>query len=515
MAFLGKLIKKGIRLRESLEQKYGLPLDLQKNELLKLLITAENTAFGQYHDFDEILQEIKDPDHSKFLRTFKENIPIYDYDLIFDRWWSKSHSGERDICWPGKVKYYALSSGTSGDSSKYIPVTKDMLKSITKTSFRQLLSLSYYDLPPEIFKKGALMLGGSTKLRKRDYFYEADLSGITAANIPFWFQHFYKPGKEISRHENWGEKLDMITERAPDWDIGFIVGVPSWVQILLEKIINRYRLKNIHEIWSGLRVFVHGGVSFEPYHNSFRKLLGRDIFFIETYLASEGFIAYQSRPNTSSMKLVLNNCIFYEFVPFDDEHFDKSGDIKPGVETLLIDEIEEGREYALLISTCAGTWRYLIGDIIRFTSKSEYEIVITGRTKQFLSLCGEHLTVDNMNKAIKIIEEELEIEIKEFTVVGKSEGTSFSHTWYIGCDDDIEEETVRTKLDEKLKELNDDYRTERAYALKNVYLKKLSVDSFYNWMRINGKEGGQNKFPRVLKGQKYEDWVQYLSNQSR
>ncbi len=503
-----------MQLRDSLEQKYAVPLDLQKNELLKLLITAQNTAFGQYYDFDQILENIKDPDHKKFLHTFKEYIPIHDYDSIFEQWWSRTRQGEKDVCWPGKVKYYALSSGTSGDSSKYIPVTKQMLKSITRTSVRQLLVLSRFDLPPEVFKKGALMLGGSTKLRKRDYYYEADLSGITASKIPFWFQHFYKPGKEISRYENWGEKLDKITEKAPEWDIGFIVGVPSWIQILLEKIIKHYHLNNIHEIWPGLSVFVHGGVSFEPYHNSFRKLLGRDIHFIETYLASEGFIAYQYRPGTSSMKMVLNNGIFYEFIPFDEGHFDKSGNPLPDAETLLIDEVEEGKEYALLISTCAGAWRYLIGDVIRFVSKKESEIIITGRTKQFLSLCGEHLSIDNMNKAIKLVEEELGCEIKEFTVTGIQEGTGFSHKWYIGCDDGVNEKLLGVTLDEKLKVLNDDYRTERAYALKNVYVQRLPVERFYKWMRINGKEGGQNKFPRVLQGQKLAGWEQYLNSET-
>ncbi len=513
-AFLGKLIKKGIKLRESLEQKYGVPLDLQKNELLKLLIAAQNTSFGRFYDFDQILEDIKNPDHRKFLQTFRENIPVHDYDSIFEQWWMRTREGEPDVCWPGKVKYYALSSGTSGDSSKFIPVSKTMLKSITRTSVRQLLALARFDLPPEVFRKGALMLGGSTKLRKKGFYYEADLSGITASNIPFWFQHFYKPGKEISRYENWGEKLDKITEKAPEWDIGFIVGVPSWIQILLEKIIDHYHLKHIHEIWPGLSVFVHGGVSFEPYHNSFKKLLGRDIHFVETYLASEGFIAYQCRPGTSSMKMVLNNGIFYEFIPFDDDHFDAAGEPKPGIETLLIDEAQEGKEYALLISTCAGAWRYLIGDVIKFTSTDESEIVITGRTKQFLSLCGEHMSIDNMNKAIKMVEEEMGCEIKEFTVTGLQEETTFAHKWYIGCNDGIDSDTLKQKLDEKLKVLNDDYRTERGYALKNVYVQKLPVALFYEWMRINGKEGGQNKFPRVLKGQKLEDWERFLNNKT-
>jgi hypothetical protein len=510
MAITGTLIKKGIKLRSGLIQKYSNPLDLQKGELLKLLINAKETAFGHYYQFDKILAGFKSSDQKRVFETFRESVPIHDYDKIFDMWWSKAREGHNHVTWPGKVKYFALSSGTSGDSTKYIPVTKDMLKSIRKTSVRQLLSLSNFDIPPEIFNKGVLMLGGSTKLKKVQTFYDADLSGITASKIPFWFQRFYKPGKKISKSDNWGEKLEKITKCAKDWDIGFIVGVPAWIQILLEKIIAHYNLNTIHDLWPNLKVFVHGGVSFEPYKNSFSKLLGREILFIETYLASEGFFAFKNHPDANSMKMVLNNGVFYEFIPFNDENFDRDGNLRKNAKSLLIDETEPNQEYAMLITTCSGAWRYMIGDIVKFTSKDTCEIVITGRTKHYLSLCGEHLSVDNMNKAIQLAEEELNIEIKEFTVAGSSDGFYFSHHWYIGCDDPVPEEMLKDALDEKLKVLNDDYRIEREYALKNVLLKKVPVSSFYDWMRKNGKEGGQHKFPRVLRDKKHMEWESFL-----
>ncbi|MCG8306446.1 MAG: GH3 auxin-responsive promoter family protein [Cytophagales bacterium] len=513
MAVIGKIIKKGIELRESLEQSYTNPFDLQKRELLKLLISARETLFGQHNRFSELLKAFRHTNERRFISSFRDHIPIQSYDSIFENWWLKSREGINNVCWPGKVKYFALSSGTSGDSSKYIPVTNDMLRSIKRASVRQLLTLSHYDLPPEAFNKGVLMLGGSTKLKKIRSFYDADLSGITASNIPFWFQQFYKPGRKISRFEDWGSKLDKITEKAWKWDIGFVVGVPAWIQILIEKIVETYHLKNIHEIWPNLNVFVHGGVAMEPYQKSFNRLLGREIKYIETYLASEGFLAFQSRPETNSMKLVLNNGIFYEFIPFNEKNFDQDGNPTSDAETLLIDEVEENADYAILISTCSGAWRYLIGDVVRFTSVKESEIVITGRTKHFLSLCGEHLSVDNMNKAIQMVEDELEIYIKEFTVTGVPEGTRFSHKWFIGCDSSTRDDIICKKLDEKLKMLNDDYRTERDYALKNVYVTKLPVENFYTWMRINGKEGGQNKFPRVIKGQKCLDWENFLKEQ--
>jgi hypothetical protein len=251
-------------------------------------------------------------------------------------------------------------------------------------------------------------------------------------------------------------------------------------------------------------VYVHGGVSFDPYRKGFEKLLGRPIYYIETYLASEGFLAYQAIPKRKSMRLVLNNGIFYEFVPFDDANFLPSGEIKSDAESFLIDEVEEGKEYAILLSTCAGAWRYLIGDVVKFVSVEEAEIIITGRTKHFLSLCGEHLSVDNMNKAIELVADEMNIAVKEFTVAGIPYETLFAHHWFIGTDD---------KVDKHLKALNDDYAVERSAALKEVKVDVFPVKLFYDWMQSKGKAGGQNKFPRVLKSAMLDEWSNYLAAQ--
>jgi hypothetical protein len=257
-------------------------------------------------------------------------------------------------------------------------------------------------------------------------------------------------------------------------------------------------------------IYVHGGVSFEPYKHGFERLLAKPLIYMETYLASEGFLAFQALPNSRSMRLVLNNGIFHEFVPFNEENFDSNGDILPHAKTLKIDEIEEEVDYALLISTCAGAWRYLIGDVIRFASKEESEIYITGRTKHFLSLCGEHLSMDNMNRAVELVSEEMNLNIKEFTVLGLPHGSLFMHHWYIGTDDKVDQNTLLHQLDEKLKLLNDDYVVERKHALKEIKLTVLSPSVFYNWLKSKGKEGGQNKFPRVLKGDHAKQWVEYL-----
>jgi hypothetical protein len=408
------------------------------------------------------------------------------------------------------VKYFALSSGTSEASSKYIPVTSDMLRAIKKTSIRQIISLAQYDFPPEFFEKGILMLGGSTHLQFNGTYYEGDLSGITTGNIPFWFQHFYKPGRRISKERDWPTKLEEIIKKAPNWDIGVICGVPAWIQILMERIIERYNLKTIHDIWPNFSIYVHGGVSFAPYHKGFEKLLGKPVTFIETYLASEGFIAFQTRPNTESMSLELDNGMFMEFVPFNDENFDDNNNIKPNATALTIKQVVEGPEYALLISSCAGAWRYLIGDTIKFTSVKRNEIVITGRTKHFLSLCGEHLSQDNMNRAVQLLEDEFNIEVREFTVAGIKYGSMFAHKWYLGTDSTIDPEIVKVKIDEYLKILNDDYRVERIAAIKDVFAEVLPLDVFYAWMKEKGKEGAQNKFPRVMKNEKLADWESFV-----
>jgi hypothetical protein len=510
MAILGTLLKKGIKLRENLDQEYTSPFELQKQELKDLMITASQTEFGKYYNFSALLSQFR-KEHHAFYHAFKSAVPIHDYNKIYKDWWHLSIKGAKNICWPGRVKYFALSSGTSEASSKHIPVTKEMTKAIQRTSIRQILSLSKYDLPPEVFEAGILMIGGSTHLNKKGSYFEGDLSGIQAARLPFWFQHFYKPGKKIASNRVWDDKLSEIVRKAPEWDIGIIVGVPAWIQILLERIITYYKADHIHDIWPNLLIYVHGGVSMDPYRKGFEKLLGRPIYYIETYLASEGFIAYQALPKRKSMRLVLNNGIFYEFVPFDDKNFLPSGEIKADAQTLLIDEVEEGREYAILLSTCAGAWRYLIGDVIRFVSLEESEIVITGRTKHFLSLCGEHLSVDNMNKAIELVSNEMNLEIPEFTVAGIPHGSLFAHHWFIGTDTQVDAEQLRERIDFHLKELNDDYAVERSAALKEVLVTVLPIDKFYQWMEMKGKVGGQNKFPRVMKSAQLEEWTKFIA----
>lgn len=501
-----------IKLPQSILNRLGLPQNdfkrQQQRVLKKLLHKARFTEFGQHYRFDEMVL------HEDPLNKFKELVPVSNYSKIYEAWWHRTLQGVPDVCWPGKIKYYALSSGTSEAASKYIPITSDLLKGNRIVMIRQILSLrNYSDLPMKSIGKSWLMLSGSTALQKGGGYYAGDLSGITAKKIPFWFQPFYKPGKKISKQRNWTRKLKEIVRKAPEWDIGFIVGVPAWIQMCMEMIIAEYNLTSIHDIWPNLAFYVHGGVSFQPYKKSFEKLLGKPLTYIETYLASEGFLAYQDRPGASGMKLVTNEHIFYEFIPFDDKNFDLNGDPVAHPELLIVADVEEHKEYAILISTSAGAWRYLVGDTIRFTDKKRCEIVITGRTKHYLSLVGEHLSVENMNKAIELASSDLNISIPEFTVAGIPYENLFAHHWYVACDDAVNTETLRLKIDTYLKELNDDYATERTSALKEILLDVLPEKTFIQFMRSMGKIGGQHKFPRVLKGKMLEDWNKFLADE--
>lgn len=515
MAVLGNLLKKAVGLRKTIDtvnhqlDKLKLRRNAyakQKAILKKILITAADTQFGKHYHFYSLIQT------NDFVKGFKKIVPVHDYDLIYDRWWHKIVNGQENVCWPGKTHYFALSSGTSGASSKYIPITKDQITVLRKTGILQLTALAYFDLPEDIFTKGWLMIGGSTDLKKNAGGYEGDLSGITTSNLPFWFQRFYKPGMQISRERDWNTKIRKMVENAPKWDIAFVAGVPSWVKMLFEQIIEHYNLKTIHDIWPNLTVYMHGGVAFEPYHKSFDKLVSKPLIYIETYLASEGFIAYQARPDAKGMQLVLNQGIFFEFIPFNEENFDPEGRLKDNVNTLTIKEVQEGVEYALLLTTVSGAYRYLIGDTIKFVDIEKYEIIITGRVKFFLSLCGEHLSVDNMTKGLQMAAQSLGISIPEFTVAGQPYNGLFAHYWYVGCDDPVNEQKLLTLLDENLCKLNDDYAVERKSALANVFLEVLPVHTFYDFMQKQGKFGSQTKFPRVLKGDKLNDWLNFIKN---
>jgi hypothetical protein len=506
MPIFGTLIKRTLSFGEKLQhiEEVVSPIQHQRRTLRRLLRKASQTAFGQYYDFKELLKS------NQTIADFQAAVPTFHYDKMLERWWHMSLNNVENVSWRGRVRYFALSSGTSGAPSKHIPVTDDMMRAMRRAGIKMFFSLSNFNIEPELYTKPMMMLGGTSNLKDEGGYFVGDLSGINASRPPFWLRPYYKPGTKISRINDWNDRINEIVKKAPEWDVGFIVGIPSWLQLMMERIVDQYNLNTIHDIWPNLKVCVHGGVHFEPYKKGFEKLMAHPLIYMDSYLASEGFIAFQDRPDTHSMKLLLNNGIFFEFVPFREEYFDHEGNLLESPPALSIEDVEEGVDYALLISTCAGAWRYLIGDTVRFTNKARSEIIISGRTKHFLNICGEHLSVDNMNHGIQHLEEELNVDIREFTVSAVKSGDSFTHRWYIGCEPhDIDPMRAKALLDAKLREVNDDYGIERDHVLK-MEVRIIPSPLFYKWQEIHGKLGGQNKFPRVMRGTQFDEWENFV-----
>jgi hypothetical protein len=357
-----------------------------------------------------------------------------------------------------------------------------------------------------------LAVGGCTKLTRKKTHIEGDLSGILKKYTSFVVNPFAKPGYRIASIKDWNTKLEKMVEKAPDWNIGVLMGVPSWCILLMEKIVEHYNLEHIHQIWPNLSVYVHGGVFMNPYIPRLEKLLGKQIHLLDTYLASEGYFAYQQSIHDEGMSLLLNTGIFYEFVPFNSDHFDDEGNLKDKYTAYTITEVIEGVDYAIVISTNAGLWRYMIGDLVRFINVQQREIKITGRIKQFLSLAGEHLSLDNINSAIDVASRELACTISEFCIVADHE--NLLHEWYLGSSDLVDTKNFLNLIDHELTIINDDYAAVRKYTLKNPKGKILPVQKFYDFMDANGKAGSQNKFPRVMNSQQAEYWKSFLHSSS-
>jgi len=502
MAILGEVIKKAIDISGFISSDPK-PGKAQRVVLLQLLKKAKLTAFGLKYKFNEILNSA-DP-----VSAFQKNVPIYDYDAINEEWWHYLLEGHQNVTWPGGQKYFALSSGTTSNK-KYIPVTPDMIKAIKKAGMQQVASLTNFDLPGDFFEKDILMLGSSTALIKAEDHEEGEISGISAANIPAWFNNFYKPGQEIASIADWDEKVRRIAEEAPKWDVGSISGIPSWVELMLKEIIAYNNIQNIHEIWPNLRVYTSGGVAFEPYRISLEKLLARPLIYIDTYLASEGYLATQKRPDTNAMALIVNNGVFFEFVPFEEEHIDDEGRVKQDAPVLTLEQVDENKEYVLLISTVSGAWRYMIGDTVMVTDKKRSEIKISGRTKHYLNVVGEQLSIQKMNMAIQQLEQAFDMEIKEFTAATVFQNEEYILKFVIGTDKEIDPAKAAQIIDEELSNNNKNYKVARTKALHGVEIEVAPVERFYKWSEEHKTLGGQAKIPRVMKEAEFDELREYL-----
>jgi hypothetical protein len=503
MAIIGELIKRAIDFTDKFIKDPD-PVQAQKEVLTYLLNEAKNTEFGKHYHFDQILQS------DSIEQTFARQVPVFDYDRLANEWWHRIVNNEDDITWPGSTHYLALSSGTTSHS-KTIPVTDDMLAAIRRSGMQQVAALANFDLPADFFEKQILMLGSSTDLKDINGHLAGEISGISASNIPFWFSGYYKPGKDIASISDFDERIKEIAKQAPNWDIGSLSGIPAWIELMLKEIIKTHNLKNIHELWPNLAVYTTGGVAFEPYKKSLEKLLAHPLIYIDTYLASEGFLAMQKRPDTSAMALVIDNGIYFEFVPFEEKNITDEGAVVPGAEVLTLAQVEEEKEYILLISTVSGAWRYMIGDTIMFTDKARNEIKITGRTKQFLNVAGSQLSVLQMNKAIQEMEDKFNISIHEFIVATIHRGDELIDRWYISTDKQVDNAELAKALDQNLKDNNKNYAVARTRALKDVEVETVPVEIFYKWSEEKKKRGGQVKIPRVMKEEQFLEWEDFVN----
>ena len=516
MSVVGLMFREALRWKKVRHKSSEEPYAQQFKQLHYQLKCAEHTKFGKEYKFTELLRttsslekgtRITSKELLRIQQAFAARVPTFTYEQMYEEWWKNAYEGRKDVCWPGRITNFALSSGTSQSDSKRIPVTEEMLQHMRSVGLRQLCALTMYKLPLTFYTRSMLFLSGNMSLQKRENYVEGDISAMMAQRVPPWLRYHYRPSTH-STAQNWEEKLDKIVKKAAEWQVAGLSGSPTWVQLLLSRIIEHYKLASIHDIWPDLQLFVHGGVSFKPYREAFSSILTRPISYVETYLASEGFIAYQAAPGRA-MRLALDAGIFYEFAPFRST---EENSLPKATETCSLSEVKLNEPYQLIISNLSGLWRYTIGDVIVFRSTHPFEVSIVGRTQHYLNLCGEHLCLDNLQTALAEVSTSLKLLTKEFTVFGKKKGHQFVHIWHIGVESDTIASPleIAKELDNALQARNADYRMQRCTMLAEPQIKLLPSHYFYDWLKGEGKFGGQHKFPRVLRGKRLQSWLSQL-----
>ncbi|MEI7594814.1 MAG: GH3 auxin-responsive promoter family protein [Bacteroidota bacterium] len=473
------------------------PIDVQVDLLRKHLNSAKDTEWGIKYDFASI----------KNWEEFKNRVPLQDYESLKPSI-ERIRRGEQNILWHTDIKWFAKSSGTTSDKSKFIPVSQEALEECHFKGGKDLISIYCNNNPDtQIFSGKNLTLGGSHQVcdMNTDAYY-GDVSAILMQNLPFWAELVRVPNLSIALMDEWEQKIEEISKATIDQNITNIAGVPSWTLILLRNILIKAGKSDISEIWPNLELYLHGGVNFTPYHEQFKQIISSGkMNYIETYNASEGFFGIQDRLVADDMLLMLDYGIFYEFIPM--EHFHELND-----QTISLEDVRIGQNYAMVISTNAGLWRYQIGDMIEFTSLSPYRIRITGRTKSFINAFGEELIVDNAEKAISKACEKSGAVVKDYTAapIYFSDTDGGSHQWAIEFEvAPNDEEYFMELLDNALKALNSDYEAKRYHsiALKTPVLTSLPTGTFYKWLKSKGKLGGQHKVPRLSNNRKLIDEI--------
>ncbi|RXR20682.1 GH3 auxin-responsive promoter family protein [Flavobacterium amnicola] len=468
------------------------PNEVQEDLLMTLIRSSENTVFGKQYDFESV----------KSYHTFQERVPVSTYEDL-EPLIERTRKGEQNVFWNEPIKWFAKSSGTTNAKSKFIPVSSQALEDCHYKAGKDLLCLYLNNNEnSSLFTGKSLRLGGSKQLYEDNNTFFGDLSAILIDNMPFWAEFSSTPSNKTSLMSEWETKLLAIVNETKVENVTSFAGVPSWMMVLLNKVLEETGKTNLFEVWPNLEVYFHGGVSFDPYREQYKKILPNDSFkYYEIYNASEGFFAIQDLNNSNDLLLMLDYGIFYEFIPMD--IFGTSNE-----KAIRLAEVELNKNYAVVITTNSGLWRYLIGDTVRFTSLDPYRIRVTGRTKHHINVFGEELMVENTDMAIAKTCMATQTEVKDYTVApifmkGKEKG---AHEWIIEFKKQPEDLAKFSQLlDENIQSLNSDYEAKR---YNNMTLNPLKVNVarenlFYDWLKEQDKLGGQHKVPRLSNSRDY------------
>lgn len=464
------------------------PHEVQEEWFNKLINQGKLTEWGKIYDYKSITTA----------EQYAERVPVSTYEDL-KPFIDRLRLGEQNLLWPEEIKWFAKSSGTTSSKSKYIPVSNSSLDECHFKGGKDMLSLYVTNHPDsQIFDGRGLVMGGSHNIVEvnNESYYDGDLSAIIIQNLPFWAQFMKTPNLAIALMDEWETKIELMAQETMQHDVTSISGVPSWTMVLIKRVLELTGKDNLLEVWPNLEVFFHGGVSFDPYRDQFKQLIPTNSMnYMETYNASEGFFGIQDQKNSNELLLMLDYGIFYEFIPaenIDDEH----------PKTIQLDQVKLHQNYALVISTNAGLWRYMIGDTVTFTSLKPYRIRITGRTKNFINAFGEELIVDNADKALAIACNKCKASISDYTAAPMyfKENESGAHEWLIEFSEaPANLEYFAETFDNALKSLNSDYEAKRYHnmILRAPIIRNMEQGTFYNWLKSNGKLGGQHKVPRL------------------
>jgi hypothetical protein len=473
------------------------PHDVQDELFRRLIDEAQLTQFGQQYNFRDI----------ESYEQFRDRVPIHTYEKIFP-YIQRLMRGEENILWPSEIRWYSKSSGTTSHRSKFIPVSQEALEECHFKGGKDLISIYVNNFPDSrLFDGKGLAVGGSHQINEYDSsassFY-GDVSAVIMQNLPPWAQFIRTPSLETALMSNWEEKIEKMARETAQVNVTNLAGVPTWTVLLIQKIVELEKKNNILEVWPNLEAFFHGAVAFKPYRNLFESLIPKsNMRYWETYNASEGFFGIQDRSDSEELLLMLDYGIFYEFIPVDEID-------QENPKAIPLNAVEAGKNYAMIISTNAGLWRYNIGDTVKFTSISPYRIKISGRTKHFINAFGEEIIIENAETAITKACEYTNAIIDNFTAapIFLEKGKRGGHEWIIEFKvKPASLEQFAKVLDDSLRHVNSDYDAKRAHDLALVAPRIHSVreGTFYNWMKKRGKLGGQNKVPRLYNSREYVD----------